>query len=129
MMRLVRDIPGRQRVDPMGFIIRSVFWLSLVLLVVPLGVSETSTDEPVGALQALSAAREAIGDVGGICERKPEVCVTGRAALQTIGVRARESARIAYELLDERFGDPEATVTTGGIVKLEQPILPEDDLR
>ncbi|MBY8918086.1 DUF5330 domain-containing protein [Nitratireductor sp. L1-7-SE] len=112
----------------MGFLIRSIFWLSLVLLLLPIGGtgSEDGTETPqVGALQALGAAREAISDMVGICERKPEVCATGRAALQTIGARARESARFAYEMLEEPAeGSAEATagitdvpLTTGSVAE------------
>ncbi len=100
----------------MGFLIRSAFWFSLVLLVLPLSPeSGTEAGEPVGAIEAFSAARDAIGDVSGICERKPEVCETGRAALHTIGVRAREGARIAYELLDDQLAEPDQSITTGGV--------------
>ncbi|MFC5583987.1 DUF5330 domain-containing protein [Nitratireductor kimnyeongensis] len=110
----------------MGFIIRSIFWLSLVLLLLPIGGTggQDTTETPqVGALQALGAAREAITDMVGICERKPEVCATGRAALQTIGARARESARFAYEMLEEPTETPaetiagttEAPLTTGSV--------------
>ena len=96
----------------MGFLIRCTFWLSLVLLIIPFGTSGgNETVESVGPIQALSAAREAVGDISGICERKPDVFVTGKAALHTIGVRAREASRIAFELLDDKFGEPDATTT------------------
>lgn len=94
----------------MFFLIRTAFWFSLVLLALPLG----STDEngrSVGPIEALSAAREAVSDMAGMCERKPDVCVTGRAALQTIGVRAREGARLAYEALDDQYGEKDETAT------------------
>jgi hypothetical protein len=100
--------PKKDRV--MFFLIRTAFWFSLVLLALPLG----GTDEngrSVGPVEALAAAREAVSDVAGICERKPDVCVTGLAALQTIGVRAREGARIAYEALDEQYGEQDSTAT------------------
>lgn len=100
----------------MGFLLRMAFWFSLVLLVLPLdtGKSADGTQNP-GAIQTFTAAGEAIGDIAGICARKPEVCEIGKSALQTIGVRARESARIAYELLDDRFGEPDSSINTGGI--------------
>lgn len=84
----------------MGFIIRSIFWLSLVLLVIPFGGTGGTQDDMVSPVEALLAARGAIQDVTGMCERKPEVCETGKAALHTIGVRAREGARFAYQALD-----------------------------
>lgn len=94
----------------MFFLIRTAFWFSLVLLVLPLGAAGDN-GHSVGPVQALSAAREAVSDMAGLCERKPDVCETGRAALQTIGVRAREGARLAYEALDEQYGDRDDTLT------------------
>lgn len=82
----------------MGFIIRSAFWLSLVLLLIPFGSSQDG--QMVNPLQAMFAAKGAIEDIAGMCERKPDVCAVGRAAVHTIGVRAREGARIAYQALD-----------------------------
>ena len=84
----------------MGFLIRMAFWFSLVLLALPLGPAGED-GQSVSPVQAFFAAREAVDDVSGICERKPDVCEVGKAAMQTIGVRARETARIAYEMLEE----------------------------
>lgn len=85
----------------MGFIIRSAFWLSLVLLVIPLDTgSKGEGPDAVGPIQAFFAAREAVADMVGICERKPEVCETGRAALATIAARARQTVSIASGLMD-----------------------------
>jgi hypothetical protein len=84
----------------MGFLIRMAFWFSLVLLALPLDPAGND-GQSVSPIQAFFAAREAVGDVSGICERKPDVCEVGKAAMRTIGVRARETARIAYEMLEE----------------------------
>lgn len=89
----------------MGFLIKCAFWLSLVLLVLPLGNSD-SGEPTVGAVEAFLAARAVIDDMSGLCERRPQACEVGRSAFNTIGVRAREGARIAYDMLDERFGEP-----------------------
>lgn len=96
----------------MGFIIRSVFWLSLVLLVIPLGTGSGGDTETVSPIEALFAARGAIQDVAGMCARKPDVCETGKAALHTIGARAREGAKLAYEALDSRYGEDEAVAAS-----------------
>lgn len=96
----------------MWFLIRSIFWLSLVLLLIPFGAAGNGTDaDPVSPAAALSAARDAAGDIAGMCERKPEVCAVGRSALHTIGVRARDGARLAYEMLDSRLDDDTPVVT------------------
>lgn len=106
----------------MFFLVRMVFWFSLVLLVLPLDAGRApGSPPPVSPLQAISAAREAIGDVAGLCERKPDVCVTGKAAFETIGSRAREGARIAYELLDDGSGETDATISTGSVAAAAKP--------
>lgn len=118
-----------------GFLIRTSFWFSLVLLMLPLGTGDDSGDPQVGPLQALLAARAAVDDFSGICERKPEVCETGKAALHTIGVRAKASAKLAYEMLDEEdvpvpadkpdviAETPDATIT-GTVVKDKAEAIP-----
>jgi hypothetical protein len=100
----------------MGFLIKSAFWLSLVLLVIPIGGGDGDSTPRVGAIEAFLAAQAVVGDVAGMCERKPEACEVGKSALQTIGVRAKESARIAYGMLDEHVDDAgEQPVHTGSI--------------
>jgi hypothetical protein len=92
----------------MGFLIKSAFWLSLVLLLVPFG---TASDDhrAVGPIETFFAARGLVEDISGLCHRKPEVCEVGRDAMHTIGVRAREGARLAYGMLDaDETRSPEA---------------------
>lgn len=92
---------GPQRSGLMFFVMRLLFWFSLVLLFLPLGLSPTGTgQDSIGALQTILAAKQAIEDVSGMCERQPEVCVTGKAALRSLGVKARDTAKGAYETLD-----------------------------
>ncbi len=100
----------------MFFILRSAFWFSLVLLVIPFDIgSSDPARERAGPIETFAAAREAFIDVSGLCERKPDVCRVGKSAFNTVGVRAREAARIAYETLDENFGEPDTQSRTGGI--------------
>jgi hypothetical protein len=91
----------------MFFLIRMAFWFSLVLLALPLDPAGTNGTN-VSPIQAFFAAQQAVDDVSGICERKPDVCEVGKAAMQTIGVRARETARIAYEMLEENGAPTDA---------------------
>lgn len=102
----------------MGFLIKSAFWLSLVLLLVPFG---TASDDhrAVGPVETFFAARGLVEDMSGLCHRKPEVCEVGRDAMHTIGVRAREGARIAYGMLEtDEVQTPEtaeAEIMTGSL--------------
>ncbi len=85
----------------MRFLIKMAVWFSLVLLLLPFKFGdESDTTASIGPLQTFFAAKQAVDDLSGICERKPDVCVTGRAALETIAVRARESARLAIDVIE-----------------------------
>jgi len=109
----------------MGFLIRMAFWFSLVLLALPLTVSpDEDGHESVGPIQALFAAREAVGDIAGICERKPDVCETGKSAMHTISARAKETAKIAAAMLDDKGTEtsPDTSLATGSVA--EDIVLP-----
>jgi len=85
----------------MGLLIRSALGLSLLFLVLPIDVGGSDSlqaEQEVGPLQALFAARDAVRDIAGICERQPDVCATAKAAIATIIARARESVRLAESL-------------------------------
>jgi hypothetical protein len=106
----------------MGFLIKSAFWLSLVLLLIPFDAGDgTQKADMVSPVTAFLAAREAASDIGNICERKPDVCIVGQEALHTIGIRARAGAKLAYEMLDKHFDDKEGALTTGSIASGEKP--------
>lgn len=93
----------------MFFLLRAAFWFSLVLLALPFGLgADEQGRESVNPIQALLAARDAVGDIAGMCDRKPDVCETGKAAMHTIGVRAQETARIAADMLDQPPAEPVA---------------------
>ena len=111
----------------MGFLIRMAFWFSLVLLALPLTVGpDEDGRESVGPIQALFAAREAVGDIAGICERKPDVCETGKSAMHTISARAKETAKIAAAMLDDKGTEPatspDTSLATGSVA--EDIVLP-----
>ena len=109
----------------MGFLIKMAFWFSLVLLALPLDPAGTN-GASVSPIQAFFAAREAVDDVSGICERKPDVCEVGKAAMHTIGIRARETARIAYQMFEEN-GDPAPADEVGSLIASEQPASRTDE--
>lgn len=115
----------------MFFLIRMAFWFSLVLLALPLNVGPDGEGrDSVNPIQALFAAREAVGDIAGMCDRKPEVCETGRSAMHTIGARAKETARLAAEALDTedsapKAGDPQMPATTGSIPTPRESVTPK----
>ncbi len=97
------------------FLIRSAFWLSLVILLIPADQKTDAGDQagqPISAYEAYGAAQSAISDFAGFCARQPEACDTGGAALATFGNKARHGARLLYEFLDEQFGGTPTTTDT-----------------
>jgi len=99
----------------MFFLIRTAFWFSLVLLCLPLGSGETSDGRQVGPIQAFVAASAAVGDFAAFCDRQPAVCETSSAAMHTISVRAQQGARLAYQILDDHFSEPDPSIKTGSV--------------
>lgn len=96
----------------MFFLIRTAFWLTLVLVLIPLGTGYKSEPaETVDPVSAFLAAQATVSDIGGFCGRNPKACETGGDALTAIGNRARDGVRIVYEYLDTRLADQAAPET------------------
>ncbi|NKK74161.1 hypothetical protein GFM13_28250 [Rhizobium leguminosarum bv. viciae] len=93
----------------MWFLIKGSFWFGLVLVLLSV-FSPESSDKLANGPQlqlsdAFTAASGAYDYLTGMCSEKPEVCVKGTETLTALGYRAREGARVAYELLDSQFTD------------------------
>jgi hypothetical protein len=105
----------------MFFLLRTAFWLTLVLVLIPLGSDQEGTAaEKVDPVSAFLAAQATVSDIGSFCSRNPQACETGGNALTAIGSRARDGARIVYEFLDTNIADssgaePQVTGSTGAV--------------
>ncbi len=94
------------------FLVRTAFWLSVVIVLLPAGSEEEHTGvKAVGAAEALSAAQTTFDDFSGFCQRNENACKTGSVALSAFGQKARYGARMVYEYLDDKFGDEDNTKT------------------
>lgn len=104
----------------MFFLIRCGFWLSVLLLVLPLGLDgknegpSASDRKAIDAMAALAAAGATVSDVGGFCARQPGACDVGQQAIAIVGERARNGASAIGEYF-ARDGKPAAAApaTTG----------------
>ncbi|MDR4307489.1 DUF5330 domain-containing protein [Chelatococcus sambhunathii] len=109
----------------MFFLIRTAFWISLLLLVLPFsettkGDGPTAQDKAsIDAMAALAAAGATISDVTGFCSRQPDACAVGGQAIKLVGERARESASAISDYLSQspereasKSGEPIRTGTT-----------------
>jgi len=97
------------------FIIKSAFWLFILLvgitLFVPMPEDGAEQGQSYSTMDALSAFKGALVDLGGFCERNEETCETGKAFFSSLGVRARDGAGMLYQFLDQKFtsSDEQAT--------------------
>lgn len=66
------------------FLVRSAFWLTLVILLIPPD-PETGDAPRVTILNAVLAVQDTAAGLSGFCERNAEVCATGSTAFQLIG--------------------------------------------
>jgi hypothetical protein len=88
----------------MFFLIRTAFWLSIVIMLLPTPDS-MKTEGGVGATQAMGAASATMSDMKQFCMRQPEACEVGAQALTQFGHKAQASAKWLYEFLGEKLGN------------------------
>ena len=99
----------------MFFLLRMVFWLGLVLVLLPREKTPESEKLPqVGASEAVSAATAAVSDMSQFCKRQPAACEVGGQAATVLGQRAQDGARKLYRIItDKRASDHTGSI--GGI--------------
>jgi hypothetical protein len=99
----------------MFFMLRMVFWLGLVLVLLPRDKTPESEKLPqIGASEAVSAATAAVSDMGQFCKRQPAACEVGGQAATVIGQRAQDGARKLYQIITDK-PDKKAPDHTGSI--------------
>ena len=99
----------------MFFLLRMVFWLGLVLVLLPREKTPESDKLPqIGASEAVSAATAAVSDMGQFCKRQPAACEVGGQAATVIGQRAQDGARQLYKIIADKKS-PDHTNSIGGM--------------
>jgi Family of unknown function (DUF5330) len=99
----------------MFFLLRLVFWIGLVLVLLPRDKTPESDKTPqLSASEAVSAASAAVSDVGQFCKRQPTACDVGGQAAAVIGQRAQAGARKLYQIITDKR-PPDHTGSIGGI--------------
>lgn len=109
----------------MWFLIKGSFWFGLVLVALSVFSSKSFDDGGHPQLQlsdAFTAASGAYDYLTGMCAEKPEVCTKGGETLTALGYRAREGARVAYELLDSQFKDDNSKMASAKSAVPEAPV-------
>jgi hypothetical protein len=117
----------------MMFLLRTTFWLSVVLLVLPISTSQPKNEEPqISTIQAVSAAGAAVSDMGNFCSRQADACAVGSQVLVHLGHKAQAGAKMLYEFFMEKTEKKDSVVsakhgvTTTGSVPSQNTLTQKD---
>jgi hypothetical protein len=95
------------------FLIRSLFWLSAAVLLLPPSGSEPPPR--VGLYQTALAARALVRDVTGLCERNREACETSRDAAELFTRKLETGAEMVESAFAGRAGELQGTLTAADV--------------
>jgi len=116
----------------MMFLLRTAFWLSVALALLPSFVPKQAATVPVdvGAADAMTAASATVADLSGFCERRPDACAAGAQFATVFGQRAKAGAKILYDLVGDKLDriDPAAGSAAAEAVKSSQHTLTTTDM-
>jgi Family of unknown function (DUF5330) len=93
----------------MMFLMRTAFWVSVALALLPSFVSGQSKTVPtdVGTSEAATAASATFADLSHFCDRRPDACAAGAQFASAFGQRAQAGAKIVYEFVGDRLAKQE----------------------
>lgn len=118
----------------MFFLLRTTFWLSVLLLVLPFG-GEPKSEGPtaddraaIDAISALAAAGATVSDLGGFCARQPAACEVGQQAFKLVGERAATAGSAIHDYLgrDAEAARPSTTDSTAAAPASRGTLTPAD---
>ncbi|WP_370674788.1 DUF5330 domain-containing protein [Pleomorphomonas sp. PLEO] len=98
----------------MMFLLRTAFWLSVVIFLIPVDhtaeqQAQTARVQPIGALEAATAAQATFSDMSGFCGRNPTACEIGGRVATTFLLKAQTGARMVYDFIDRSLADKAST--------------------
>jgi hypothetical protein len=101
----------------MRFLLRTAFWLTVVMVLLPSGGSQPAPKVNVSAIDAMSAAKATVTDMGSFCDRQRDACSVGSQAAVVIGYRAQAAAKLLYDYLNEHLGSHDASPPVNAAAK------------
>jgi len=95
------------------FVLRSLFWLSTVVLLLPPSADGSSPAPRVSLLHTAYAARDLLKDLSNVCERNPDACAASREALALLARKVETGADIVSAGIAVGRGQAETAVDHG----------------
>lgn len=97
------------------FLFRCIFWLGLVVLLLPASPDGSVPPPRVSFLEALSAARIFARDISGACERNPYACAVGGDTVELVRMKIETGADIVGALISS----DQESINAGTLTKEE----------
>jgi hypothetical protein len=110
-------------VGVMFFLLRMAFWLSIVLILLPTGMSQRQPGNTVAATDAISAASATVGDLRQFCTRQPEACTVGSQVATELGYKAQAGAKMLYGFLTASKDSGTAAASRFGKATLDKATM------
>jgi microcystin degradation protein MlrC len=113
----------------MKFLLKSAFWLTIVLILLPTGGSKDGQSNPeqkISASEAVSAASAAVSDMKGFCARQPDACSVGSQVAVALGHKAQAGAKMLYEFLNDKMAARERSGTAANSAASQHTLTPAD---
>jgi len=110
--------------SPMRFLLRMAFWLTVILALLPSGGSNPAPKVDVSTVDAVSAAKATVDDMGSFCRRQPDACAIGWQTAVAIGQRAQAGARMLYQHLNAQWPTGAAGAAAATQDKADKRVLP-----
>lgn len=105
----------------MMFLLRTAFWLTLILLILPVDREEAGIGQGPGAFETFAAVQTVVSDMRGFCERNASACQTGAATVDVLRQKAVYSAGVVQGWLADDVSEQTLHVRSepapGGIVR------------
>lgn len=92
----------------MSFLIKTSFWLALVLLILPVNREDAGIAHGPGMFESFAAMQSVVADMRGFCGRNPQACETGAATVDVLRQKAVYSAGVVQGWLAD--GDTQGTL-------------------
>lgn len=89
----------------MSFLIKTSFWLALVLLILPVNREDAGIAQGPGVFESFAAMQSVVADMRGFCGRNPQACDTGAATLDVLRQKAVYSAGVVQGWLADGEGN------------------------
>ncbi|MEJ0075959.1 MAG: DUF5330 domain-containing protein [Alphaproteobacteria bacterium] len=100
----------------MFFLLRTAFWLSIVIALLPAPES-MKPESGVGAAQAVGAASATFSDMSQFCTRQPDACQIGSQALAHFGHKAQASAKWLYDMVTSKSASQTGAVESKAVAE------------